>query len=324
MNKKTGRGFWCTLFCLLLMTSPAFSSINSAEIMADTLAGLPACLHYEIKGACFWLNPTGTIITTPDVQHYLPDVVVSVFNQPNQNPWLEMEATLDQAATVAQNNMVSLIAGVPAAGGQHSFQQPLEQHVFFKEVDIIGNPALPVLPTTPVLLSSVAVPLQPYFQSMLDSALWRGFPPQALPEQAMASIENITHTIGSGVTVWGGAFPFEGKIISGNDAKAAAVIAQRAGNLLTASQAWGHLYQPLSTHCGIECQAAVIQENNPQTQFQLIYPVLDTHCSVFGNSSTYGENFKTPADGAYVWVLWRQYRGCIPAPGCIFISKVVV
>ena len=30
-----------------------------------------------------------------------------------------------------------------AGGGQHSFNEPMEQHVYFKEVDIIGNPALP-------------------------------------------------------------------------------------------------------------------------------------------------------------------------------------
>ena len=29
-----------------------------------------------------------------------------------------------------------------AGGGQHSFHHPMEQHVFFKEVDVIGNPAI--------------------------------------------------------------------------------------------------------------------------------------------------------------------------------------
>ena len=46
----------------------------------------------------------------------------------------------------------------------------------------------------------------------------------------MAYGEDIMHTIGKGATVWGGAYPFEGKVITGNDAKAAAVIAQRAAN----------------------------------------------------------------------------------------------
>lgn len=315
---------WCILWFLLFLTSPIFSSTNSAEIIAGTMAGLPACLHYEIKGTCFWLNATGSLITTPYVQHYSPDAVVSVFNEPGDNPWLEMKVTLDTAAAEVQIGLISALTGLIAGGGQHSFHQPTEQPVFFKEVDVIGNPAIATLPTTPVLLSSAAIPLQPYFQSMLDSVLWRGFPPLAIPEQTVAYGEDMTHTVGKGATVWGGTYPFEGKVMTGNDAKAAAVIAQRASQLLTAANAWGHLHQPLPTVCGTQCSAAVIQENNHQTQFQLIYPTLETRCGVFGQSSHYGEHVTTPAQGAYVWVLWRQYQGCIPAPGSIFIDKGVV
>lgn len=312
------------LFFLGLWVTRSFAGTNTALIIRDTLGGLPACLHYEIKGSCFWLSRTGAPITTPYIQHYLPDVVVSVFNKPGDNPWLEMDVTLDQAGRLAQSSIVDLMTGLPVGGGQHSFQHPFEQQVFFKEIDVVGNPALPLLPTTPFLLPSAAIPFTPYFQSLLDSALWRGFPPLALPEQAYAYGANVLHIVGNGVTVWGGAYPFEGKIIAANEAKAAAVIAQRAGNLLTASQSWGHLVKPLSTHCGTECQAAAIQENDSKTQFQLIYPTLETQCLVFGRSSTYGENVTAPANGAYVWVLWRHYQGCTPCPGCTFISKIVM
>ena len=315
---------WRLLLCLLLITSPVFSSTNSAEITADTIAGLPACLHYEIQGTCFWLNVTGTIITTPYVQHYLPDAVVSVFNEPADNPWLEINTTLDIASAEAQIGLIYALTGMVAGGGQHSFHQPMEQHVYFKEVDIIGNPALPILPTTPVLLPTAAIPLFPYFQSMLDSVLWRGFPPLAIPEQTLALGEDVIHTIGKGTTVWGGVYPFEGKVITGNDRKAAAVIAERASQLLTAANTWGHVHQPLPMVCGTECRAAMIQENNKQTQFQLIYPTLETSCHVFGESADYGEHVKTPADGAYLWVLWRQYQGCVQAPGSVFISKIVM
>ena len=85
-----------------------------------------------------------------------------------------------------------------------------------------------MLPTTPALLPSVAIPLIPYFQSMLDSTLWRGFPPLALPEQAYAYGADITHYVGSGATSGVALIPYEGKTFAGNDAKAAAVIAQRA------------------------------------------------------------------------------------------------
>ena len=68
------------------------SPITSAEITARTLAALPSCLHYQIKGVCFW-NLDGVITTTPYLQHYLPDVVVSVFNKPDENPWLALKNT---------------------------------------------------------------------------------------------------------------------------------------------------------------------------------------------------------------------------------------
>ncbi len=324
-NKKTVLlHSWFQLFFVLLMTPSAFASIDSAEIISDTLLGLPACLHYEVLGTCFWLTPEGATIATPYVQHYLPDVVVSVFNQNDGNPWLEIHDTFDQAGQLADESMVKLIADVPAAGGQHSFQTPLEQHVFFKQVDVIGNPALPLLPTAPVLLPAAAIPLLPYFQSMLDSALWRGFPPQALPEQAYAYGADVTHYIGSGLTIWGGVYPYEGKTFAGNDWKAGAVIAQRAVNMLTASNEWGHIYKSLPINCGTECEAATIHEDDDQTQFQAIYPAFSSLCEVFGRSSSYGENVKAPADGAYLWIMWRRYQGCIPAPGCMYINKIVI
>lgn len=225
---------------------------------------------------CYWLTETGATVTTPYVSHYLPDVVVSVFNSSTDknggNPWVEMNDTIDQAGKIAEQEIIAAIAHVKAGGGQHGFENPLQQNVYFKEVDIVGNPALPLLPTALALLPSSAVPLKPYFQSMLDSALWRGFAPQAEPEQATALTADITHFIGSdgGTINWGGAYPFEGKVETSNDAKAAAVLAQRASILLTAQNSWTHIYQSLPTKCGQECDAAVIQEDNKDTQFQLV------------------------------------------------------
>lgn len=317
------------LIALIMPFCANANSTNSALITASTLAAIPNCLHYQVKGACYWLNAAGITITTPYVSHYLPDVVVSVFDpltdKNGGNPWVEINTTLDQAGEVTEKEIIATIAHAPAGGGQHGFENPLEQNVFFKEVDIIGNPALSVLPTTPVLLPSTAAVLQPYFQSMVDSALWRGFSPQAVPEQADAVTEDITHYVGSsgGSINWGGAYPFEGKVETTNDAKAAAVIAQRASILLTASNSWAHLYQSLPTSCGVECSADIVQEDNNNTQFQLVYPIQQNYCQVFGKSSTYGEDFEQQANGSYVWVLWRHYQGCIAGIGT-YIGKTVI
>ena len=47
----------------------------------------------------------GAIITTPYIQHYLPDAVVSVFNEPGDNAWLEINTTLDIASAEAQTGI---------------------------------------------------------------------------------------------------------------------------------------------------------------------------------------------------------------------------
>ncbi|HVV67993.1 MAG TPA: TIGR03756 family integrating conjugative element protein [Gammaproteobacteria bacterium] len=322
------RSLWLSLILLSSMNALA-GSTNTVLITESTLAALPQCLHYQVKGVCYWLTDTGITVTTPYVAHFLPDLVVSSFNPPTDknggNPWLEINETLDQAGEIAEKEIISAIAHTKAGGGQHGFENPLQQNVYFKEVDVIGNPALTVLPSTPALLPSTAIPLKPYFQSMLDSALWRGFSPQAEPEQADAVIEDTTHYVGSNASAinWGGAFPFEGKVETTNDAKAAAVIVQRASNLLTAQNSWAHVYQSLPTHCGQECDAAVIQEDSDNTQFQLVYPIQQSSCQVFGKSSNYGENFEQNTHGGYVWVLWRHYQGCIQTDGK-YIGKIVV
>jgi len=308
-----------TLFSIAAVTAQADTpAITSVEITARTLAALPSCLHYKVKGVCFWqLN--GVITTTEYLEHYVPDAVISVFNKPGENPWLEIRDTLDQAGAIAEKTLVSSIAHTTAGGGQHEFNDTQQQNTFFKAVDAVGNPALTSLPTQPILLPSAATPFKPYFQSMLDSILWRGFSPFAEPEQIYAAATSVIHYIGKemGAVTWGSAVPFEGKIATSNDAKAAAVIAQRAANLLTANgpSSWGHVYQPLSTICGRECTAAMIKERNEDTQFQMIYPKVETTCQVFGQTISFGEEAETQTKGAYIWVLWRKYNGCIDGAG---------
>jgi len=310
----------------LLICKSSFADINSATITADTLKAIPNCLHYKIKGVCYWKDTYG-INTTMYVEHYLPDAVVTVFNKPGENPWTEVNLSLDKAGSIAQKQIVSSLSGFDVGSGQHSISDAHEQNVFFKEADIIGNPALSVLDNSD-LLPSTASSLTPYYQSMLDSAAWRGFPQLKTTqiEEAYAMIADIQHHVGTGLNYWGGIYPHEGKVTTSNDAKAAAVIAQRAGDLITSEGIMplsGHVYQPLSNQCGQECKAAPVQENSDKTEFQMIYPVVSDSCDYFGKTSDYGEDAETKTHGAYVWVIWRFYSGCRDGVGK-FIGRTTV
>ena len=309
-----------------LINTHAFAAINSATLTAATLNAFPHCLHYKIKGVCYWMHPVVGVTTTPYVEHYLPDVVISVFNKPDDNPWTEINLSLDKAGKAAQQQIISSLSGFDAGSGQHSLSDEHEQNVFFKEVDVIGNPALAVLPNKFVLLPSAAKPFMPYYQSMLDSAAWRGLLPTAHAEEAYAMVANIPHHIGTGFLDWGGIYPHEGKITTTNDAKAAAVIAQRAGDLISSrdfAHLTGHIFYSLPSQCGQACSAVPVRENDAKTQFQTIYPLENTACDYFGKTIHYGEEAEMKTKGAYVWVVWRFYSGCQNGMGK-FVGKRIL
>lgn len=314
-----------SLLSVALISQITFAEINSATITEATISAVPNCLHYRVLGICYWMNDVG-INTTPFVEHYLPDVVVTVFNQPSDDPWTEIKTTVDQAGSAAEKQIVSYFSGFQAGDGQHSFTDPHEQNVFFKEADVMGNPGLAAL-SIPGLLPSTATPLVPYYQSMLDAALWRGFPIGGVmpPEEIYAVVADIPHHIGNVVINWGGIYPHEGKIATSNDAKAAAVIAQRAGDLVTSSDVLhltGHIYHQLSNQCGQECNASPVKENSKETQFQMIYPIQNNQCDYFGKTATYGNNIETKTKGAYAWIIWRHYKGCRDGDGK-YIGKTI-
>jgi integrating conjugative element protein (TIGR03756 family) len=304
----------CLFLLLFLTTTVKASDINSLTITKSTLRALPNCLHYKVPiHFCLWIDELGSVNTTPVLDHYLPDFVVSVFNKPNENPWLEINKIVDPIGKPIEQAIVRGVTHLDAGNGNHSFQNEYEQTVISKEADVIGNPALLVLPRHG-LLRSTAKPLRPYYQSMMDSLLWRGLPPAALPEEAMALGVNVMHHVGNGITNWGGIYPHEGKVMADNDAKGSAVIAARAVDLLTNKKVFGHVKKNVSTSCGENCNAASIQENSKETYFQMIYPIEQDDCHILGNSGSY-ESKMLNREGAYVWIVWRHYEGCADGDG---------
>ena len=302
--------------CLILTTLARAdgSQINSGTIIKDTLSALPKCLHYHVPiHFCIWISEWGEINTTPIVSHYLPDLVVSVFIKPYDNPWFEVNKLVDSVGQPIQKVIIKSATGIEVGSGNHTLINQHEQNVIFKESDVIGNPALALIPEHG-LLPSTATPWLPYFQSMSDSLLWRGISPAALPEEGIAIGLNAVHHVGTGLGNWGGIYPHEGKVISNNDVKGSAVIAQRASDLVTSRSEYGHVYKHLSTSCGEHCSAAPIQENSKETYFQMIYPVTQNDCSILGSDDSYSSSMQNP-EGAYVWIVWRHYEGCADGDG---------
>jgi len=287
------------------------------------MAAIPSCLHYKVIGVCYWLVCEGSnchVETTPKIEHYLPDAVVSVFRQSNSNPWDYAHSVVDPAAYQAGKAEVKTTMGFNLAEGNQSESNNEEQNNHFKEADLIGNPAISFFSSkADVFLPSQAKPLLPYYTSLGDAYMWRS--PLIEAARYAAYLVPGIHVVGSLVNQWGAVYPRVGFINQPADGKAAAVIAQRAADIATRGEQ-PHIYNPLNTDdsCGDHCQTWEAIENDANTQWQMIYPISDHQCQVFGENDLtslqpWGQDAAVKGDGNYAWVMWRHYKGCIPGRG---------
>lgn len=120
--------------------SQAMAGTNTAAIVTNTFKALPSCVSYQVEGVCFFLFCTMfgcTIRTSIRVAHYVPDAVVSTYNEPLLHPWSEIgglvATTLNQAG--------SAMLGVPFSDSSAGSQDEHSPITLFKGGDVVGNPA---------------------------------------------------------------------------------------------------------------------------------------------------------------------------------------
>ncbi len=294
--------------------------VNIAQLTQAMVQGLPSCSHYKIVGRCFWLQCSAYechINSTWKLDHYLPDSVITVFRQKGTNPWIYANNIIDPEAYLVAKKIVHSKYDTEIGAGNVSVnsQHDIDNH--FKEVDVIGNPAANILSHYNLFLPVQTIPYLPYFSSLLDAFSWRSGELESFyPGTLIPGI----HEVGSfPFNDWGNIYPRTGFLDQPSDAKNAAVIAQRAADIVT-KNAEPHVYQPLSRVCGSHCEIKATEENNKDTQFQMVYPTPEAQCNVFGSNDTFdptpwhGDDV-TKGNGNYIWFMWRHYRGCIQGMG---------
>lgn len=298
--------------------------ITTATLIRATAQALPHCLHYRIKGACYWWVKDGAFghpEVTLKVAHYIPDVVVSVFDRPGDNPLLEANYFYDKPAYKLAKKLIKAFTGLKLGDGRHSFANAHDTQVRFKEVSIIGNPAAHMLGKD-ITISPNAIAFMPYFNSFLDVMSWRFgtemlYPDSWNPWAHPIGKTRIKNQYGNS---WGHLYPRDGFVVAANDAIASAVIAQRAVDIIT-KRYQPHAYRYLKRRCGSHCKAAAVKENDRQSQWQRLFPVESHQCHVFGGKHGSEDHLATQTKGRYVWILWRYYEGCIPAKGGKYLSE---
>jgi len=313
------------LFILLLSVPCAFAAdgkITSVNIVGQTFGAIPSCLKYRILGVCFWMHCDGPfcwVSTTLKVSEYLPDTIDSVFSNAKSDPWVLTNTVVDPVGLkVAKLQSKTLIHDPYGFGDSQTSPATHTEDDRLKEVDVLGNPVAQLF-KPPAFIPSTSIPFLPYYISMVDAVIWRGGLTEMLyPQSYIPGDDDIGKFP---YNVWGSLYPRTGFLMQSDDAKAAAVIAQRATNIITHG-AQAHIDDPLpSGSCGPACTAYRSKVNDANTvEFQMVYPIPQKTCGIFGvdyltHLLPWGSKAAAKGNGNYVWVMWRHYQGCINEGG---------
>jgi integrating conjugative element protein (TIGR03756 family) len=306
------------------LISPA-ATITTPTIVAQTTAATLACLRWMPVGICFWLRCSSTgcsVRTSLKVGHYNPDLVVSVYNELGGNPWAEIRATLGLAQRTAATGLLGALLPVPidSAGNRTEGTADRRDHknLVFRETDAIGHPLSSLaglVSGVGLLCESQATSLVPYFQSGLNALAWR----QEIPEILYPAswIPGLREVGTWPLQTWGPVHPRTGWTLQAEEPKAAAVNAQRAGDIVT-REGQPHIYLPLtgpiSTSQRVWPPGPLVENDATTGDWQMLAPLPEASCDVFGindltNPVGWGGGRVDP-EGDYVWNLWRPYQCC--------------
>lgn len=295
------------LSIVLLAAGGNAAAINSLTLVSSSLSR--DCLDYRISGICYWLRctPLGCKVkTSVKVRHYVPDAVVSSYADTGANPWREV-ALMSPANPSAQG------------GGDSTTNQASENALLkFKNADVIGHPATLLFNRFASQFgyscTGAGTAYRPYLLSSFDFLAWRyNLPEMAYPEALTLGRRDV----GVAGDLWGSVYPRGGFLQHANDHKAAAVVAQRAGDVVT-RRGQPHLYQSLlvNAHPGYWPAGALRENDSDSGKWQRLQPDLSMSCAVFPNTDAlpHAEN------GAYAWGLWRPYS-CCKRQGQLFLGS---
>jgi integrating conjugative element protein (TIGR03756 family) len=311
----------CALFTTAL---PSHSgSITTPEIVNYTTRAALSCMRWKPVGMCFWLKCSisgCSVRTSIKVGHYQPDAVVSVYNELGENPWREVRSFLRSIQQSAAEGLLGDLVPVNSAGNRTEGGQGKRDHrnLIFRETDVVGHPISALsyfVSGTGYWCRSQTIPFFPYFQSGLDALSWRmEIPEMFYPASVIPGMREMGRWPWQ---TWGGVYPRTGWTTQTDEPKAAAINAQRAGDITTRVRQ-PHIYVPIrgGSRGGqrVWPPRALVEGNARTGVWQMLLPKPESSCRVFGQNDLRGFSSwgggKVDPEGDYAWNLWRPYSCC--------------
>lgn len=314
----------------ILENSSTSQTINIAELISRQVSHWPHYSHYKVIGICTWMHwgLFPVVLVKPELDEYKPDLVVTVYNQPGDDPWFEARETIDPLSSDFSTHVIKNITGFSMTTGNNaelSGQGQMHYNALrAKIVDVIGDPMVSLsMPMADLRPDTTA--FRPYYQSQVDVLGTLGIAEAIQPD----TYNPLTHYIGSSVfDHWSYEYPRSMTIDVDNDYKAAVVAALHAADIVTNTNPL-HIVHSTENRCGVNCAVANVIEETSDTNevWQEVYPknapVLLGKSDALTSDST-GSSDDVAGNGNYVFVIWRHYRGCVQADGeLLFASSTV-
>lgn len=317
-------GLLAMLWCSLSFANDGPSAedfITSIGIEVRVAAKYFKFTHYKFIGMCSWLSCKKgfcSVFMTPELDEYLPDLVVSVYNGEGNNPWLEARTTYDRVAHKIGSLGIKKATKFELSNGQTNTELNHEDaDLRVKSVDVIGSPAnllrIPYLSLKPDTTAFL-----PYYLSDQD-VLGRFGIAELIRQETYKPVGNY---IGAGLKQhWGREFPRNMSVSQSNDYKASLILALRAVDLVTNKHRLHTMINSTTNSCGANCAVAnVIEEQGRKHAiWQMVYPKGHGAIKIgeddVRSKETLGLEAMNESHGNYVFVVWRHYRGCVQGSG---------
>ena len=275
------------------------TAATTAEILARSAD--PGCLEYRPVGGCLWMTCVGTHCTTSTsvkYRHFVPEAVVTGYGAVGAHPWRELGELVKAGS--------DLDGGTAAKGGGSRATTSYR----FRMSEVVGSPGLgwlEALDLAGAVCDAQSVPMAPYYASRTDWA-WRDDAVQ-VPWTVRHLLRQVKEP-GIGGAYWGPVYPRGGSVQQPDGYKAAAVVAQRAADIVTRRRQWLHAYRPLAGGDGVgQWGPPPVREGVAGNhKWQMVSPAKGS-CGVFGRGEVPAPGARS-SSGAYAWNLWRPYECC--------------
>lgn len=292
--------------------------ITTVDITEEVAGKLASNAHYKVIGFCVWLRKWHKPTVTPELEHFLPDLLVTVYKRPKTNPWLEAHTLYHNKVALKGYEKAYQLATklTPSYGANTSTVRRTNTHIKRPLVDVYGNPM--ELIHFPLLMLQPNTWPSPYYSALAD-----------LPISRTLGLENLLlltkigdgtglisgYPIGSATNRWGFELPRHFVINNPNNFKASVVAAMQAADLVT-NYNFGHVVNSTSNSCGTNCVVAnvIYDKEGKKIKWQEIYPA-NRMVKPGDEDDDLGIEDDKKGNGNYVFVVWRKYRGCVQDRG---------